>query len=378
MMRTLTPFIIGTCALLVFCPVALGSKRLKVDAEIDGKAAVLAVDTGSPLGLIMLKPSARRLDLDLDEENGREIARFDMRIGRSSGNVEALVIDSPPTDVDGLIGWPALQDKIWILQWDTGTVLSIPSVPSQVSRWMQLDLATNVPVAAFHPNMQGKGLVYIDTGFSRGVSLSDARWEAWRKNNPDAPMTVSAGWSPAAGGMTVVEQSWADHFTIGNLTIPHTTVQRSDFKQPLLEALIGVNALSRFDVVLDLKAKRVYLKLRTDDYSVPDYNRLGATFCPKSLDSKVLTAYVLTNSPAYRQGIRNGDVLLSVDDIDMTKWRDDPKIWKMEFWTAKPGTKYNLSLKRDGKRLDLQVTLEEILPVGDNKKKHNQALQRTR
>jgi len=62
----------------------------------------------------------------------------------------------------------------------------------------------------------------------------------------------------------------------------------------------------------------------------------------------------------------------------MTKWRDDPVIWKRRFWYAEPGTQYNLEIKRNGKRIDLQVMLEEIFPVGRNKKKFNKSVQGTK
>jgi len=96
------------------------------------------------------------------------------------------------------------------------------------------------------------------------------------------------------------------------------------------------------------------------------------------MDSVELIAQVLTDSPGYRCGIRNGDILLGVDDVDMTKWRDDPVIWKRRFWYAEPGTQYNLEIKRNGKRIDLQVMLEEIFPVGRNKKKFNKSVQGTK
>jgi len=67
-----------------------------------------------------------------------------------------------------------------------------------------------------------------------------------------------------------------------------------------------------------------------------------------------------------------------VDDVDMTKWKDDPDIMKRRFWYAEPGTQYNLELKRKGKRINLQVTLEEIFPVGRNKKKLNESIQGTK
>jgi S1-C subfamily serine protease len=157
---------------------------------------------------------------------------------------------------------------------------------------------------------------------------------------------------------------------LGILVIPGTTVSQAAHKWPRIEAVIGLEALSHFEVILDLMENRIYLKRRDGEHLEPEYNRLGATFVPESMDSAELVAKVLTNGPGYRCGIRNGDILLRVDGVDMTKWRTDPGIWKRRFWYAEPGTQYNLELKRNGKRLDLQVTLEDIFPVGRGKKKH--------
>jgi hypothetical protein len=277
-------------------------------------------------------------------------------------------------DVDGLIGWPALQGKVWAVQWNTRTLAQISSIPEQASGWVQINLATNVPILAFAHGMQDKNLIYIDTGDSGGISLSAARWKRWLKEHPDARMTLSSGWSPALGGIYVGRQSWSDRLDLGSLTIPGATVRQAGHKWSHLEAVIGLEALSHFEVIFDLEESRIYIKKR-DGYRIkPEYNRLGATFAPKSLDSVELVAKVLTNSPGYRCGIRNGDILLRVDDVDMTKWRDDPEIIKRRFWYAEPGTQYNLELERGGTRIGLQVTLEEIFPVDRNKKKLNKSI----
>jgi len=363
-MKTSKPLIVGVYLLFVVCSVAWGQNRLTVDTKINGKDAVFAFDTGANLSLVLFKQTVERFSLNTSEQEQKKIAHFELEIDNSTYKTEALVIDSPPIDIDGLIGLPVLQGKVWAVQWNTRTLAQVQSVPEQASGWIQINLATNVPILAFAHGMQGKDLIFIDTGDSGGVSLSAARWKQWLKEYPDAPMTLDGAWSPAYGGISVVRQSWSDRLNLGALTIPSTTVRRAAHKWPRLEAVIGLEALSHYEVILDLKESRIYLKMRDGDYIEPEYNRLGATFVPKSLDSVELVAKVLTNSPGYRCGIRNGDILLRVDDVDMTKWRNDPDIWKRRFWYAEPGTQYNLELKRNGKRIDLHVTLEEIFPVG--------------
>ncbi len=378
MMKTLKPLIAGVCSLFVVSSAAWGQNRLTVDTKINGKDAVFAFDTGSYLSFVVFKQTVERFNLDANEQKRKKIAHFELEIGKRTYKAEALVIDSPPLDVDGVIGWPALQGKVWAVRWNTKTLAQVPSVPENTSGWLQINLSTDVPILAFAHGKQGKDLIYIDTGDGGGVSLSASRWKRWLKDNPDAPMTLDAGWSPALGGISVVRQSWSDRLNLGLLTIPRTTIRQAAHKWPRLEAVIGLKALSHFEAIFDLRESRIYLETRDGDHIEPDYNRLGASFAPKSLDSVELKAQVLANSPAYRCGIRNGDILLRVDDVDMTKWRDDPSIWKKRFWHADPGTQYNLELKRNGKRIELQVTLEEIFPVGHNKKKHNKSNQVTK
>ncbi|MHC4537382.1 MAG: retropepsin-like aspartic protease [Planctomycetota bacterium] len=356
-------------AFVVCSSIALGQDRLTIDTRINGKDAVFAFDTGTSVRLVVFEQTVERFNLNTSEQKPLKIAHFEFEIGKSTKKAEAVVIDSPPVQVDGLIGCPALQGNIWAVQWSTGTLIPIPSIPEQAKSWIQINLSKDVPVLAFAEGQGGKGLIFIDTGDSGGVSLSGARWKRWLKEHPDAPMTLSSGWSPALGGIYVGRQSWSDRLDLGALTIPGVTVREAGHKWSRLEAVIGLEALSHFEVVLDLRENRIYLKARNGDYIEPEYNRLGATFPPKSLDSVELVAKVLRSSPGYRCGIRNGDILLRVDDVDMTKWRDDPSIWKRRFWYGEPGTQYNLKIKRNGKKIDLQVRLEEIFPVGRNKKK---------
>lgn len=365
MMKTVAHLVLGICLILLCVVSASGEDRLKISVKINGKDATLAFDTGADVSLLVFQPSAKRLHLAVNEVQGKKIATFDLEIKAKPVKTTALVIDSLPfPDIDGMIGLPGLQGKIWSIRWDKMTVSKISSLPADISTWQVINLATNVPIISFRWAEQGQGLVYIDTGDSGGIALSQAHWEEWLKDHQDTPMTLSTGWSPILGGLVVVKQAWANRIHLGPLTMTGTTVTPAMHKWKRLEGVIGLQALSCFEVILDLRAQRIYLKRRPDaSHIIPKYNHLGATFCPSSLDADILTAKVLTNSPAYRYGIREGDILLRVDDTDMTKWKTDPSIWKKEFWTAKPGTKYQLELERNGKRIVLPVMLEEIFPI---------------
>jgi S1-C subfamily serine protease len=67
-------------------------------------------------------------------------------------------------------------------------------------------------------------------------------------------------------------------------------------------------------------------------------------------------------SPADKAGLRDGDVLLKIDDIDVTRWRTDPAVRPgARFFNRPAGTRYTLTVDRSGQRLELPVTLEDLL-----------------
>ena len=76
-------------------------------------------------------------------------------------------------------------------------------------------------------------------------------------------------------------------------------------------------------------------------------------------------AWVVDGSPAYEAGVRNGDVLLQVDEVTVRGWTDD---WLSRFYMP-AGTKLKLTLQRDGKIFTTTATLREILQPSSNKNK---------
>ena len=102
-----------------------------------------------------------------------------------------------------------------------------------------------------------------------------------------------------------------------------------------------------------------------------DHNRLGAVFTPVNLQTDDLIGRVADGSPAQEAGIRNGDILLKIGDLDATKWRSDPAVMPLsQFWTRPPGTKLELTLKRGEKIYRANVVLRQILsPRPRNKPK---------
>ena len=84
-----------------------------------------------------------------------------------------------------------------------------------------------------------------------------------------------------------------------------------------------------------------------------------AVFMPKDLNSTPLLARVVPGSPAASAGIRNGDRLLKVGDLDVTAWRTEGF---PPFWKRPAGTELVLTLARGTEQLKVSVKLEELFP----------------
>ena len=115
--------------------------------------------------------------------------------------------------------------------------------------------------------------------------------------------------------------------------------------------------------MIDGPSGTLYTKAATDLRTRFEYNRLGAVFAPVDMEQVDLVATVAPNSPAAAAGIRDGDRLLAVADLDCTAWRTDPRVMPISrFFDLPAGTKIPLTLGRGTETYTVEVTLAEIFP----------------
>jgi S1-C subfamily serine protease len=120
--------------------------------------------------------------------------------------------------------------------------------------------------------------------------------------------------------------------------------------------------LKQLKLIVDGNGGFAYVKPNDSPLPAYQHNRLGAVFVPSTDDADPLIAQVAKPSPANEAGIRNGDVLLKINDLEVTNWRSDPKVLPLSRFFAGPaGTELKLSLKRDGKTFVATARLREIL-----------------
>ena|SRR5688572_2963428 len=119
----------------------------------------------------------------------------------------------------------------------------------------------------------------------------------------------------------------------------------------------GLAALKRLDLVVDGKNGFAYLRAKTTRPPAYPHNRLGAVFVPTATQTNQAVARVVEGGPADEAGVRNGDILLQMDDVPVTSWSAK---W-LDRLQKPAGSKMKLTLKRDEESFQTTVTLREIV-----------------
>jgi hypothetical protein len=359
--------------------------RMWLDATVNGNSVLMAVDTGSSrsflyrtvatdFGLKITDPPADTL-----VRPGRvlfgETEPCDITFWGATMHVPLGIMDAPAyikPEADGMIGWPEVRDKIFLFDALNDKLQPLEKLPDDLSGWTKLPVVANANILIMITTQtDGKtGLIYVDTGSPFGVALSADHWKEWRTAHPQSPVTVHAYYTPGAPGTGLVsgEQAWARNYSLGPLHLTEVPVEQSDSILPSLVpgyhlATFGMAALKRLDFILDGPHHLVYLRPKTSPPTPYNHNRLGAIFTPPVAISEFLVAHVIEGSPAYEEGLRDGDLLTSVNGVPVTNWADNPKLGVPNFdWAA--GRTVRLWYIRGGAEHYASVRLRDIIGPG--------------
>ena len=357
-------------------------ERLWVKATVNGQPIRLAFDTGSSRFLLFPKAAAR---LGLRVTNAPPDVKLkpgEVPMGRTEqcrvvieeGDevIASLgVVDVPPVlerGCDGVLGWGELSPVVVEINARAGVVSHLTNTPPDAANWVKLRILTNSSTLRLEvPRTAGStSSISIDTGSPQGVQLSPPKWREWRAAHPGQRATEHADFVPATG-LVVGEEVWASEISFGPLKLTEVPVIESSKTDIGIggagyEATLGLTALKRLDMILDCRTGVAYVQVRRSPPLPYQHNRIGAVFTPVSMEGGDLIAHVAERSPAAKAGIRNGDMLLKIDDLDATKWHSDPAVLPLSrFWERPAGTKLLLTLKRGQETLQTPVVLENIL-----------------
>ena len=356
-------------------------ERILLDATINGKAARLVFDTGAS-DLILFKQGAERLGLKVTKPPADiRLAPGEVAVGRTeecnfvlgiTRTRTAFSVFAPPSflklEMDGVVGWPPIRYNTIRIDAGLKQATWLTNTPPEAATWTKLRIRSQSRVLSLEIPGQDDtgGVLTVDTGSSYGVALSPATWQAWKAAHTNQPTTLLAGYMPGAGTV-VAEESWANELTFGPLVLIEVPVKPANAAQQGagsagFQASLGLAALKRVDLIIDGSLGIAYLRPKSGPPIPYEHNRLGAVFVPPDMEGGDLAARVLAGSPAYEAGIRNGDVLLKVGDLDVTQWRTDPTILPLtRFWERPAGTRLELTLKRGTQTVKITAVLRQIL-----------------
>src|SRR5208282_4636003 len=177
------------------------------------------------------------------------------------------------------------------------------------------------------------------------------------ETHPHIPITLETAFTPD-DGFFVTEEAWADQIFVGPVVLKGVPIERAGPAGATkwgaqYEGTLGLAALKRLDFIVDGNNGLAYLQAKKTRPPAHRYNRIGAIFAATTIQTNQAVARVVDGGPAYEAGVRNGDILLQVDEVTVTGWSDS---WRSRFYMP-TGTKLELTLKRDGRIFKTTATL---------------------
>jgi hypothetical protein len=359
--------------------------RILMDSYINGQPVKLAFDTGAE-GPTLFGQAADRLKLSVKEppddvvnEPGKvklrltEECKFQLTEGGTENSLRFAVVDLPghiKPNFDGVLGWSCFRDWMVEMNPSSRSVKIRDTIHFDKSEWKCLDIRTDLNILVVKTSSDDAlqdGLL-IDTGSPVGLTVRKELWQQLTGDSDDSNITLSAMYFPSVG-LVVNEEKWIHETTFGDLLLHDIPVMIDTETNPWLikegiDGTMGMWALSCYTWIVDVPAGKIYFK-QNDLMRIPEvykYNRLGAVFVPEDIQTtNALIAHVIESGPAYKAGIRDGDELLKIGQLDATKWRTDPNVMPLSrFWEKPAGTQIDLTLMRNGEKKNIAVTLEEI------------------
>ncbi|HEU5396796.1 MAG TPA: aspartyl protease family protein [Verrucomicrobiae bacterium] len=362
--------VILSLAFAVRCP-AQGDE-IWIYGKINGHDVNLMFDTGCTAPFVIFSSTAKRLGLKVTPFSAADKAGFasgavgivpSCRLTLSGTNFDAPVMvardlrDSHEA-VDGAIGWPVIT-QVLFLNGETGVMRQLTNVPPDLLDWPRFPIDTNFGDLVFDVPEQ-KIRVAVDTGSALGIELSPKQWSHWRSQHRRQPTTFES--EETIYGNSVLEESWADEFALGDMNISSVPVIESPLGNRT-EMILGQAALKRLYLIVDRRNGWIYLQPVKAPPRPYQHNRLGAVFLPKDSRSDELIARVAPGSPAFEAGVRNGDVLMKLDGADEAGWRRSTNSVSINSLEEKPaGTRLALELKRGDKIFTTTAVLRNIIP----------------
>ncbi|MEG0427387.1 MAG: PDZ domain-containing protein [Akkermansia sp.] len=330
-----------------------------IQAWCDDEPLLMGVDTGAVQSALFFSPTVKNLGGRLYGKKPMQTTNLQVSLNQQeetlSPRTDVAIVSSAP--YDGLIGWQTIRRFVWHLNLPKQTHAFYNELPKQVKKWNKLSLVKQSDYVQIK-DLSNRQII-LDTGAPYAVYISRAKWEHFKLDYPDAFVSIYSGYSPAAGGYYAYECMHIKSMQLGSLTLKNIIVCESFVDKNILniakdiDLMLGMGALSDREFWLDGPGNTLYFGNTTNrSHETPTYNLVGATFIPDKESPHQLKARVATWSPAWEAGLRNNDILVSING------RIRPNDSDIEFITMLAGAHATVVVHR-GKH---QITIKWVVP----------------
>jgi len=351
-------------------------ERIVVNATINDQPVRLVYDTGAPFTALS-GPAAKRLNLAATASTRSSIGGIPTTVERSEslkfrifgGEAKTSLVILPDLkagELDGVLSWKNLVAPTVMIDGVERRVSSQKTLPAE--GWLRFPLEADNGQLFFELTHHGKpfGRVFIDTGLPHGLRLSPKLWKEWKKEHPDAPLTLEP-FRYAFGPVMAHEMTWVDNYQLGDIPFygcdlgPIAEAKDDDAvdgagKQYV--AQMGMRALRNMRIIISPASKELLVQSVSP---IPPHNRLGALFMPAAADATTLVAQIAPGTPADQAGLQAGDVLIAMDGVEYQAEAGQPPQSLLRQLGRPAGTVLEMTIDRAGERKQLRVTLRDIL-----------------
>lgn len=201
----------------------------------------------------------------------------------------------------------------------------------------------------------------FDSADLSSISLSEPYWKRhdllnkskryYSGVNRSSSTTTSPSYFGKLEAFSISKSRFTDFYA--NLT----AAKRGFFANDTVAGTIGIDFIKRFNIILDLQGKQIYLKpnsLANEPFRV---NTTGIRTRLNRDLSKCIIEAVLMHSPAEQAGLQTNDIILSINNIEANAQNI---VSIRQLTRSKPGSKLKFKVKRGDEVKEIEVTSNEF------------------
>ena len=327
-------------------PIEIDSENyVFIKARINGSEPLtFELDSGAGSGLVLYFKAAQGLGLKIEGKgkgSGAGESTFDtsfikgvsLRFAGVEMSNQTFVVFPPERTrsasdrvVDGVIGYSLFSRYAIEVDYQSRVVNLYEPKTYQYSgpgESIPIRVMGNVPFARVKIPIEGgkpvEGEFIVDMGAGRFALILNTPLVESRHLLAVAQKTIEELGAKGAGGNVKLlvgrlPQLQLGPFTFSNPVVYFAQDRKGAFASTEFSGVIGGELLSRFRVIFDYAHKRLYLEPNSHLTDAFEYDMSGIRLEADGADLKTFRVKrVAENSPAFEAGVRQGDVILTID-----------------------------------------------------------------